>query len=145
MGSQEQEKRLTDLRKLSSDKAKNSLLESLGIEILSIDESGVKGKMPVDRRTHQFYGVLHGGASVALAETLCSIGAHAFLDTNTQMAVGQEINANHVRSVESGWVYGEAQPIHLGKRTQIWQIDIKNEAGKLVCISRCTMAIIDKP
>ncbi len=124
---------------------RKTLLHSLGIELLEVSKNEVRAKMPVDERTHQMYGMLHGGASVALAETLCSIGAHLFIEIDTQMAVGLEINANHIKSMRSGWVIGVAKPIHIGKKTQIWQMELKNEEdGSLVCTSRCTMAVIDK-
>ena len=120
----------------------NTLLKSLGIEIIEISKNSVTGKMPIDARTHQIYGYLHGGASVAFAETLCSIGAAANIDVTKQKALGMEINANHLRVMESGWVQGEAKPIHLGKKTQIWEIKITDDENKLVCISRCTMVIV---
>jgi uncharacterized protein (TIGR00369 family) len=98
--------------------------------------------MPVDDRTRQPYGLLHGGASVVLAETLGSTGAVMCVDAAEYQCVGQEINANHVRGARSGWVTGTARPVHVGGRSQVWAIDIVNEAGKLVCTSRLTMAVI---
>jgi 1,4-dihydroxy-2-naphthoyl-CoA hydrolase len=100
--------------------------------------------MPVDYRTRQPYGILHGGASVALAETLGSLAASFQIDTGKQLCVGLDINANHVRSIAEGYVYGKATPLHIGKQTHVWEIKITNEEGKLVCISRLTMAILDK-
>jgi len=98
--------------------------------------------MPVDERTKQPFGLLHGGASVALAETLGSIGASMCVEPAKFLCVGQEINANHVRAVSSGLVTGTARPLHIGGRTHVWSIEIVNEAGKLVCVSRLTMAVI---
>jgi 1,4-dihydroxy-2-naphthoyl-CoA hydrolase len=100
--------------------------------------------MPVDQRTHQPYGLLHGGASVALAETLGSVAAHCSIDSARQYCVGLEINANHLKGVRSGFVSGTAKPLHVGKSTQVWEIRIVNEKNELVCISRITMAILSK-
>ena len=126
-------------------KQRKTLLDALGIEITKLSKETVCGKMPVDHRTHQIYGMLHGGASVAFAETLCSIAAHFHIDTEKKMAVGLEINANHLKSIRTGYVLGEAKPIHIGKKTQVWQIEIRAEDSKdLISISRCTMAVIDK-
>jgi 1,4-dihydroxy-2-naphthoyl-CoA hydrolase len=116
----------------------------LGIEFTSIGEDYIEAKMPVDHRTHQPMGLLHGGASVALAETLGSVGASCCIDMSKSYCVGLEINANHIKSVRSGYVIGIAKPIHLGKKTQVWEIRITNEQKELVCISRITMAILDK-
>lgn len=123
--------------------AKDTLIEYLGIEILEIGDDCLKGRMPVDHRTRQPYGVLHGGASAALAETLGSIAAGLCVDREKQSVVGLEINANHIRSVHDGWVTGVARPIHVGKSTQVWEIRIHDQAEKLVCISRLTVANID--
>jgi uncharacterized protein (TIGR00369 family) len=119
-----------------------TMVEHLGIEFTEIGDDFVRGTMPVDGRTRQPYGLLHGGASVALAETLGSTGATMCVDTTEYQCVGQEINANHVRAARTGLVTGTARPVHLGGRTQIWVIDIVNEAGKLVCTSRLTVALI---
>lgn len=119
-----------------------SLLDYIGIEFTEIGADFIRGIMPVDARTRQPHGLLHGGASVALAETLGSTGATLCIDTQTYLAVGQEINANHVRSARAGMVTGTARPVHLGGRTHVWTIDIINDAGKLVCTSRLTVAII---
>ncbi len=125
--------------------SKNTLVEHLGIEFVEISKQSLKATMPVDHRTVQPYGILHGGASVALAETLGSIGAAMHTDSKTQLCVGLEINANHVKSVKSGnTVTGEASPIHIGKKTHIWEIRITNQDQQLVCISRITIAILDK-
>jgi len=116
----------------------------LGIEFIEIGEDYLKARMPVDQRTIQPIGILHGGASVALAETLGSVGALLCVDGTRKMVVGMEINANHIRPVRSGYVVGEAQPVHIGSSTQIWEIRITNDQGKLVCISRITLAVLDK-
>lgn len=122
----------------------NTLVEHLGIEITGIGEDFIEAKMPVDHRTHQPYGLLHGGASVALAETLGSVAAHCTLDDRNKYCVGLEINANHLKSVKSGFVIGTARPIHVGQRTQVWETRITNEQKELVCVSRITMAVVDK-
>lgn len=121
-----------------------NMIEHLGIEIEEIGDDFIKGKMPVDHRTVQPAGLLHGGASVVLAESLGSLGANMVVDWNTHYCVGLDINANHVKSVKTGFVFGIAKPLHLGKRSQVWSIDIINETGDRVCISRLTMAVIAK-
>ncbi len=123
---------------------KNTMLEHLGIELTRIGDDFLEAKMPVDRRTHQPFGLLHGGASVALAESLGSFAAHLTLDDQNKYCVGLEINANHLRSVKSGFVTGTARPLHIGRSTQVWEIKITNEQQELVCVSRITMAVIDK-
>jgi uncharacterized protein (TIGR00369 family) len=122
-----------------------TLIRSLGIEMTELTDDALRGRMPVDGRTRQPGGVLHGGASVALAETLASWGASFTVDPDANYCVGMEINANHVRPVADGWVYGEARPVTRGRTTQVWDIRITDEQGKLVCISRCTMAVLPKP
>lgn len=122
---------------------KNNMCETIGIEITELTPDSVKGKMPVDHRTVQPMNILHGGASVALAETLGSIGSHLIVDPTIYICVGLDINANHLRPAAGGFVYAEAKPIHIGKKTHVWSIEIKNEQGKLVCISRLTMAVIE--
>ena len=124
--------------------SQNTLAQHLGIEFTEIGEDFVSGRMPVDHRTHQPFGLLHGGASVALAETLGSQAAALTLDLSKQFCVGLDINANHIKAVKQGFVEGTAKPVHIGKKTQVWEIRISDESGKLVCISRITMAIIDK-
>lgn len=124
--------------------AKPNISDVLGIEFLSLSKDEVVARMPVDQRTHQPFGILHGGASVVLAETICSVGGWLNVDFKTQAAVGLEINANHVRSVRDGFVIGTGKPVHLGATTQIWEIRIESEDGKLVCLSRCTIAVIKK-
>ncbi len=122
---------------------KNTAVANLGIEFIAIGEDYIKGRMPVDSRTIQPFGILHGGSSVLLAETLGSIAANYCLRKDGQRAVGLEINANHLRAVASGWVTGTARPIHIGASTQVWEIRIENDEGKPTCISRITMAVID--
>jgi 1,4-dihydroxy-2-naphthoyl-CoA hydrolase len=117
---------------------------TLGILFTEIGADFVRGTMPVDARTVQPYGLLHGGASVALAETLGSTGAAMCVDADEYQVVGQEINANHVRAARSGLVIGTARAVHLGGRTHVWAIEIVNDAHKLVCISRLTMAVIKR-
>ncbi len=119
-----------------------TLIEHLGIEFTEIGADFIRGTMAVDARTRQPYGLLHGGASVALAETLGSMGAVMCIDPKQYQCVGQEINANHVRPARSGLVTGTARPVHLGGRSHVWTIDIVNDAGNLVCTSRLTVAII---
>ena len=119
-----------------------TMVEYLGMRFTEIIDDFVRGTMPVDARTRQPYGLLHGGASVALAETLGSTGATMCVDTTQFLCLGQEINANHVRAARAGLVTGTARPVHLGGRTQVWTIDIRDDAGNLVCTSRLTIAII---
>jgi 1,4-dihydroxy-2-naphthoyl-CoA hydrolase len=120
-------------------------ITTLGIEFTELTDDALLGRMPVDDRTRQPGGVLHGGASVLFAETLCSWAASLTVDPSKNYCVGMEINANHLRPVASGWVYGAATPISRGRTTQVWEIRITNEDGKLVCISRCTMAVLGEP
>jgi 1,4-dihydroxy-2-naphthoyl-CoA hydrolase len=124
---------------------RDTLIAHLGIELLEAGDDFLKARMPVDPRTRQPAGVLHGGASVTLAETLASWAATYCVDRSKHHCVGLEINANHVRPVREGHVYGVARPIHLGRSTHIWEIRITTEDGKLVCISRITMAVLDTP
>lgn len=121
-----------------------TLADALGIQLEMLAVGEVRGSMPVDSRTVQPVGLLHGGASVALAETLCSIGAWLHLDPERESAVGLEINANHLRAVRSGKVIGTAKPIHTGRQTQVWECRITTEEGKLVCTSRCTLMSVKK-
>lgn len=120
------------------------MVEHLGIEVTEVGADYMSAKMPVDHRTKQPLGLLHGGASMALAETLGSFAAHCTVDWEKQYCVGLEINGNHIKAVREGWVYATARPYHIGKKTQIWEIKITNEEGALVCISRLTMAVMDK-
>lgn len=123
--------------------SKNTLVGHLGIEITELTDEYIKATMPVDERTVQPMGLLHGGASVVLAETLGSLGATTKVDISKQYCVGLDINANHIKSARSGLVEGIAKPIHIGRKTQVWEINITNEAKELVCVSRITMAVID--
>ena len=120
----------------------DSLSSHLGIEVVAIGPDWVRARMPVDNRTRQIHGRLHGGASVALCETAGSLAANLTLDPSQSIAVGLEINANHVRPVKSGFVEAKAQAESLGRTTQIWGIRVEDENGKLVCLSRLTMAVI---
>jgi 1,4-dihydroxy-2-naphthoyl-CoA hydrolase len=122
-----------------------SLIGHLGIEFLEAGDDYLVARMPVDDRTRQPLGLLHGGASVALAETLASWASMLTVDPQEVSCVGMEINANHLRPVTSGWVIGVASPIVLGRTTQVWQIRISDADERLVCVSRCTMAVIPKP
>ncbi|KKW67184.1 esterase [Lampropedia cohaerens] len=119
----------------------NTAVSHLGIEITDVGEDSLTGRMPVDARTKQPFGLLHGGCSVVLAETLGSMGAY-YAAPEGHHAVGLDINANHLRAVTKGFVTGMARPIHIGRTTHVWQIDIRDDAGRLVCVSRLTMAIL---
>ncbi len=116
-------------------------VEQLGIQFLEVGDNWIRGRVPVDTRTRQPYGILHGGVSVVLAETLGSCGA-AFACPAGQRAVGLDINANHLRSTTAGWVTGTARPLHIGRSTHVWQIELANEQGQLTCVSRLTMSIL---
>jgi 1,4-dihydroxy-2-naphthoyl-CoA hydrolase len=118
---------------------------TLGIELTEAGDDYLKARMPVDQRTRQPAGVLHGGVSVVLAETLASWAAAFVVDPAKFHCVGQEINANHIRAVESGWVYGVARPIHLGRSSHVWDVRIHDEKERLVCVSRVTMAVLSTP
>ena len=118
--------------------------EYIGIEWTEVGDNYIKARMPVDHRTQQPYGLLHGGASVALAETLGSVAAAMVVDHTQYYCVGLEINANHVRSARSGFVTGISTPIHIGSTTQVWEIKIYDEKEKLVCISRITVAVLKR-
>jgi len=120
---------------------KDTAVERLGIEFLEVGDDFIRARVPVDSRTKQPYGLLHGGVSVVLAETLGSCGAVACLPEGWR-AVGLDINANHLRGAMQGWVTGVTRPVHVGRTTQVWQIDLSNEAGDLTCVSRITMAVL---
>lgn len=122
----------------------NTLLEALGIEVQSLDKNLVVLTMPVDGRTHQPFGFLHGGASVALAETAASVGAAQHVDTSEQNVFGIEINANHMKSKRSGVVTARGVPLHVGRTTMVWEIKIVDEAENLICISRCTIGVVSR-
>ncbi len=116
-------------------------VERLGIEFLEVGDDFIRARVPVDERTVQPFRILHGGVSVVLAETLGSCGAH-YSAPEGHRAVGLDINANHIRSASSGWVTGTARAVHIGRTTQVWQIDMTNDAGQLTCVSRITMAVL---
>jgi len=119
----------------------NTAAEHLGIEFVEIGDDFIRGRVPVDARTRQPAGILHGGVSVVLAETLGSVSAACAAPAGTRV-VGLDINANHIRSVSEGWVVGTAKPIHIGRTTHVWQIELTNEQGQITCVSRLTMAIL---
>ncbi len=123
---------------------RDTLVGHLDIQFIEIGPDYLRATMPVDKRTVQIMGVLHGGASVALAETVGSFAANLCVDSEKLMCVGQEINANHLRPVASGLVTATARPVHLGSRSQVWSIEIRDERDKLVCISRLTMAVTER-
>jgi 1,4-dihydroxy-2-naphthoyl-CoA hydrolase len=131
---------LTEMRKLSE----HTLVSHIGIELTRVTDDTLEGTMPVDERTFQPARLLHGGASCVLAETLGSIAANLCIDTDAKMAVGQHIEATHIRSAISGHVRGIAKPIHLGRTSQTWRIEIFNDDNKLICDSKIIMAIVDK-
>jgi len=125
--------------------SRNTLADTVGIRVTEIGPDYVRATMPVSPRTHQPMGVLHGGASVALAETVGSLAANLCVDQALHVCLGQEINANHLRPVSSGTVTATARPHHIGKRSHVWGIEIRDEREKLVCVSRLTMAVVDRP
>ncbi len=129
---------IADLAPLGS----NTMAEHIGIEWAEVGEDFLSARMPVDNRTKQPYGLLHGGASVALAETIGSVAAAMVIDNNKYYCVGLEINANHVRSAKEGYVTGIAKPVHIGASTHVWDIKIYDEREKLVCVSRITVAVL---
>lgn len=124
-------------------RAPGSAVAHLGIEFTDMGDDHLSARMPVDERTRQPMGLLHGGSSVLLAETLASSACFATLDPSRQFCVGQEINANHLRSAREGWVTGVARPIHRGASSQVWEVRISDDQQRLVCISRVTMAILN--
>jgi len=128
---------VAELTTISLDTA----VSHLGIEFLEVGDDFIRARVPVDPRTKQPFGLLHGGVSVVLAETLGSCGA-VYACPEGQYAVGLDINANHIKSASGGWVTGVARPVHLGRTTQVWQIDMHNDAGELTCVSRITMAVL---
>jgi len=117
---------------------------TIGIELKTLTPDKVIATMPVDNRTRQPFGLLHGGASAALAETVASLGAFLNIDPEKQAAVGLELNANHLRAKTDGIVTATATPIHRGRRTHVWEIRIEDESNRLVCVARCTLAIVDR-
>ncbi len=132
-----------DLDRINASRS-GTLVEHLDIRVTEVGDDWLRGTMPVDARTHQPFGLLHGGASVALAETLGSMAANLTLDISREMAVGLDLNANHVRAVTEGLVTGTARALHLGRSTQVWEIRIEDEQQRLVCISRLTMAVVPR-
>jgi 1,4-dihydroxy-2-naphthoyl-CoA hydrolase len=132
---------LEQLQKLS----RNTLVDTIGIRVTEIGPDFVRATMPVNPTTHQPTGVLHGGASVALAETVGSLAANMCVDSSLYFCLGQEINANHLRPIAAGIVTATARPFHIGKRSHVWSIEIRDEQQKLVCISRLTMAVVERP
>ena len=122
---------------------KGTMIEYLGIELTEVGNQYICGKMPVDYRTIQPLGSVHGGAFTTLAETLGSVAGSLEVDWEKQYCVGMEINANHLKSVEDGYVYGKATPIHIGQKTQVWEVRLTNDKNELVCISRMTLAVLD--
>lgn len=130
---------------LIQEYAKNTLADHIGIEFLEVGESYITGRMPVDNRTCQPMGLLHGGANLVFAETLGSIAGYLMLNPKEKSCVGLEINANHLKPAKEGWVYGKAIPFHIGQNTQVWEIKITNAAGELTCISRLTLAVLHQP
>lgn len=131
------------LEEASASRA-GTMMETLGIELVEIGEDYLRARMPVDQRTRQVFGILHGGASCALAETVGSIGAYYCLDKERYYSVGLEINTSHVKMVRSGFVYGTAKPFHMGRSTQLWEILIHDEAGQLISVNRLRMAVLEK-
>ena len=131
------------LRKIE-ERTGNTMVSTIGIEITDFGEEYLCGKMPVDDRTKQPFGLLHGGASVAFAETLGSMGAGMHVDLENYSVVGIEINSSHLKAIKEGWVYGKAVPIRIGRKIQVWDIDIKDEKDNMVCKSRLTLAVIKK-
>jgi len=125
--------------------SQNTLAATLGMVVTELGDDFVRATLPVDSRTLQPFGLLHGGASVALAETVGSIAANLCLDPATHMAVGLEINANHLRAVRSGSVTGTARPLHVGRQTQVWEIRIEDDRGRQSCVSRLTLAVVERP
>ncbi|MFN4162485.1 MAG: hotdog fold thioesterase [Stenotrophomonas sp.] len=122
--------------------SRNTLIEHLGIAFTAAGDDWISATMPVDERTRQPYGILHGGASVVLAETLGSSAGNLCVDTSAQVCVGLEINANHIRAMRSGVVTGTARAVHVGRSTQVWDIRIEDDGGRLVCTSRLTLAVV---
>lgn len=121
----------------------NNMVKYLNIEFTNYGSNFLEATMPVDARTHQPFGLLHGGASVVLAESLGSLAGYLCLEDMNKAVVGQEINANHIGSVRNGKVIGRAEPIHVGRTSQVWQVTIKDEKDKLICVSRMTLAVIN--
>ncbi len=131
---------MAELRALAT----RGMADGLGIVFTEMEPSRVVATMPVDQRTQQPFGILHGGASIALAETVASVGALVNVDRDKYVAVGQEINGNHIRSMSSGTVTATGTPVHVGRTSQVWSVEIRDEEGRMVCLSRCTLAVVPK-
>lgn len=129
---------------LTREMATRGLADTLGIEVLVFEPKRVVARMPVNQHTRQPFGILHGGASLVLAETVASLGACLNVDLERQMAVGLEINANHVRAKKEGMVTGTGIPAHIGRSTQVWEIRIVDDEDRLVCLGRCTLAVVPR-
>jgi 1,4-dihydroxy-2-naphthoyl-CoA hydrolase len=125
-------------------RGKNSMVEYLDIEFIEIGDNFMIARMPVDHRTHQPIGIMHGGASCVLAETIGSTAGNYCVDQSTNYCVGLDINTNHIRSIKEGFVIGKAVPFHLGKTTQVWGIEIKNENDQLISVNRLTMSVLSR-
>lgn len=127
-----------------NERGKNTLAEFIGIQFTEVGDDYLIATMPVDNRTKQPIGILHGGANVVLAETMASTAANIVIDIEKQYCVGLEINANHIRSTTEGVVIGKTYPLHIGRTTHVWQVEIKNELGKLTCVSRMTASVLSR-
>lgn len=132
-----------DLEQITSTR-KDTLVELMGIEFTGFGDDYLEGRMPVDRRSHQPYGIMHGGASCVLAETLGSIAGNYCLDYSKEFCVGLDINTSHIRMVKSGFVTGRAKPIHIGKTTQLWEIRIADDEGRLISITKLTLSVLQR-
>jgi uncharacterized protein (TIGR00369 family) len=128
-----------------AERGRNTMVEHLGIEFTDIQDDCLIAKMPVDHRTKQAIGIMHGGASCVLAETVGSVAANYCVDLSKQYCVGLDINTNHIRSARGGYVFGTAKPYHIGRTTQVWAIEITDEEGKLISVNRLTMAVLNRP
>ena len=127
-----------------AESRRNTMLDYVGIELLEVGPDFLKGRMPVDRRTHQPYGIMHGGASCVLAETLASLAGNYCLNQAEHYCVGIEINTSHIKSIRSGFVIGVAKPLHLGRSTQVWEIPIRDESENLISMTRLRLAVLDR-
>jgi uncharacterized protein (TIGR00369 family) len=130
--------------RLVNERGRDTMSEHLGIEFIEVGADYMKAKMPVDKRTKQPIGIMHGGASCVLAETLGSTAANCCVDLTKQYCVGLDINTNHIRSAREGYVYATATPYHIGRTTQVWSIEIKDDSGKLISVNRLTMAVLNR-
>jgi 1,4-dihydroxy-2-naphthoyl-CoA hydrolase len=128
----------------ANDRCKNTMVEHLSLEFIEVGDDYLIARMPVDQRTRQPLGIMHGGASCFLAESVGSTAANFCVDNTKQYCVGLDINTNHIRSIREGYVYGTAKPYHLGKSTQVWSIEVTNENKQLISINRLTMAVLNR-